>query len=136
MEISIQKAEVLKVKPDPSTLGFGKVFTDHMFIMDYSKDTGWTNARIVPFGNLSIHPASTVLHYGAEIFEGLKAYRRADGGIQLFRPLENIRRMRDIMLTRLYKDVVLYIARNKGIGAQIYGIPQVTAATTRADGNL
>jgi branched-chain amino acid aminotransferase len=64
-----------------------------MFMMDYSKETGWTNARIVPFENLSIHPASTVLHYGSEIFEGLKAYRRADGKVQLFRPIENIRRM-------------------------------------------
>ncbi|MBQ9782087.1 MAG: branched-chain amino acid aminotransferase, partial [Clostridia bacterium] len=80
-------------KPDDSTLGFGKVFTDHMFIMDYSVEKGWHDARIVPFGRLDIHPASTVLHYGSEIFEGLKAYRRADGEVQLFRPLENIRRM-------------------------------------------
>ena len=82
-----------KAKPDSSTLGFGKIFTDHMFMMDYTADKGWQNARIVPFGNLSLHPASTVLHYGAEIFEGLKAYRRADGKVQLFRPMENIRRM-------------------------------------------
>ena len=66
-----------------------------MFLMDYSREQGWHNARIVPFGNLSLHPACTALHYGAEIFEGLKAYRRADGGIQLFRPIENARRMRN-----------------------------------------
>ncbi|MBO5926967.1 MAG: branched-chain amino acid aminotransferase [Clostridia bacterium] len=93
MKISITKTTTPAVKPDSSTLGFGKVFTDHMFIMDYSQDKGWHDARIVPFGRLAIHPASTVLHYGSEIFEGLKAYRRKDGEVQLFRPLENIRRM-------------------------------------------
>ncbi|MBQ8057072.1 MAG: branched-chain amino acid aminotransferase [Ruminococcus sp.] len=93
MNITITKTTTPKAKPDESALGFGKIFTDHMFMMDYNKATGWTNARIVPFENLSIHPASTVLHYGSEIFEGLKAYRRADGKVQLFRPIENIRRM-------------------------------------------
>ena len=93
MEIKIIKTTTPKEKPDASTLGFGKIFTDHMFIMDYSADKGWHDARIVPFENLSIHPASTVLHYGSEIFEGLKAYRRADGKVQMFRPMENIRRM-------------------------------------------
>lgn len=93
MEIKITKTTNPKVKPEDSTLGFGKFFTDHMFIMDYSQEKGWHDARIVPFGRLDIHPASTVLHYGSEIFEGLKAYRRADGEVQLFRPIENIRRM-------------------------------------------
>lgn len=93
MEIKITKASVLKEKPDSSTLGFGKIFTDHMFMMDWNSEKGWYNARIVPFENLSIHPASTVLHYGSEIFEGMKAYRRKDGKVQLFRPIENIRRM-------------------------------------------
>ena len=93
MEIKITKAPVLKEKPDSATLGFGKKFTDHMFMMDWNDEKGWYNARIVPFANISLHPASTVLHYGSEIFEGLKAYRRADGKVQLFRPIENIRRM-------------------------------------------
>ena len=93
MEIKFVKADSLKEKPDSSTLGFGKIFTDYMFMMDYSREEGWHDARIVPFGNLSIHPAATVLHYGSEIFEGLKAYRRADGKVQLFRPMENIRRL-------------------------------------------
>lgn len=93
MEIKFVKAATLKEKPDSSSLGFGKVFTDYMFLMDYSRESGWHDARIVPFANLSIHPASTVLHYGSEIFEGLKAYRTADGTVQLFRPIENIRRM-------------------------------------------
>ncbi len=93
MNISITKTTAPKVKPESSVLGFGKYFTDHMFIMDYTEGEGWHDARIVPFENLSLHPASTVLHYGSEIFEGLKAYRRADGKVQLFRPMENIRRM-------------------------------------------
>ncbi len=93
MDIKFVKNENPAEKPDSSTLGFGKIFTDHMFIMDFSREEGWHDARIVPFARLSIHPASTVLHYGSEIFEGLKAYRRADGEVQLFRPIENIRRM-------------------------------------------
>ncbi len=93
MEIKVLRTLHPKDKPDSSALGFGKVFTDHMFIMDWSSDIGWHDARIVPFANLSIHPASTVLHYGSEIFEGLKAYRRADGEVQMFRPIENVRRL-------------------------------------------
>ena len=93
MEIQITENKNPKIIPQDSELGFGKYFTDHMFVMDYEAGEGWKNARIVPFGNISLHPASTVLHYGSEIFEGLKAYRRADGGIQLFRPMENVRRM-------------------------------------------
>ena len=93
MQIAITKTTTPSVMPPEEKLGFGKVFTDHMFIMDYEEGKGWYDARIVPFGYISLHPASTVLHYGAEIFEGLKAYRRADGGVQHFRPMENIRRM-------------------------------------------
>ncbi len=113
MEIKITKAEQLKAKPDPATLGFGQIFTDHMFMMDYDRDLGWHDARIVPFGNLSLHPASTALHYGSEIFEGLKAYRRADGKVQLFRPMENIRRMNNsaerLCLPQIPEDVALQI---------------------------
>ncbi len=93
MEIKITRTECPKALPDSSTLGFGKIFTDHMFVMDYSKQEGWHDARIIPYGNLSISPACTALHYGTEIFEGLKAYRTPDGGVQLFRPIENARRM-------------------------------------------
>ena len=92
MEITITRNPNPVPKPNPATLGFGKYFTDHMFLMDY-KDGAWRDARIVPFGPLPLHPASTTLHYGAEIFEGMKAYRRPDGQIQLFRPEENFRRM-------------------------------------------
>lgn len=94
MEIKVTKTTAPAVKPaDESKLGFGSIFTDHMFVMDWDKAAGWHDARIVPFARLSIHPASTVLHYGAEIFEGLKAYRTADGRICMFRPEENFKRM-------------------------------------------
>ena len=92
MAIRIVKTDAPKEKVSADKLGFGKVFSDHMFMMEY-EDGQWKDPRIVPFGNLSLHPASTVFHYGAEIFEGLKASRRDDGGVQLFRPEENIRRM-------------------------------------------
>lgn len=93
MNIKIMKTENPGIMPPEDQLGFGKVFTDHMLVVDWNETLGWHDARIVPFGNISLHPASTVLHYGAEVFEGLKAYRRVDGGIQLFRPMENIKRM-------------------------------------------
>lgn len=93
MQIHMELSKNPKAKPDPSTLTFGTVFTDNMFIMDYTAGEGWHDARIVPFGPIAMHPACTALHYGSEIFEGLKAYRRPDGGVQLFRPMENIRRM-------------------------------------------
>ena len=94
LNIRIEKTTAPKAKPtDESALGFGKLFTDHMAIVDWNIDKGWYNARIVPFERLSIHPASTCLHYGSEIFEGLKAYRREDGHIQLFRAEENAQRM-------------------------------------------
>ncbi len=92
MEIKITKTTTPKTKPTEN-LGFGKTFTDHMFVAEYTRDKGWHDAKIIPFGNLSMHPAATVFHYGAEIFEGMKAYRRADGKVQLFRPLENVKRM-------------------------------------------
>ena len=88
-ELSTQK----KAKPDWNNLGFGKHFTDHMFVMDYHKGQGWHDARIVPYQNLSLDPACMVFHYAQEMFEGLKAYRTPDGGVQLFRPDRNIARM-------------------------------------------
>ena len=92
MDIKVVKTKTPKEKPDSNNLGFGKYFTDHMFIMDYSEGKGWYDARIVPFDYIPVHPASTVLHYGAEIFEGMKAYKTADG-FQIFRPYENAKRM-------------------------------------------
>ena len=92
-EYPVQRAAVLKPKPDPDTLVFGKTFTDHMFIMDYTAGQGWHDGRIVPYGPLALEPSAMVLHYAQEVFEGLKAYRSPDGGVQLFRPMENVRRI-------------------------------------------
>ncbi len=89
MEITIQKTTAPKQKPDQTKLGFGNYFTDHMFIMNYDEGDGWHDPRIVPYGPFALDPASMVLHYAQEIFEGLKAYRTAEGKIQLFRP-ENL----------------------------------------------
>lgn len=93
MEIKIKRAKTLKDKPDQNHLGFGKYFTDHMFVMDWDKDQGWHDARIVPYGPIPMDPATMVLHYAQETFEGLKAYRNPQGDILLFRPEMNARRM-------------------------------------------
>ena len=94
MEIKIEKTKTPKAKPvDETKLGFGHIFTDHMFVMEYDTGKGWHDARIVPYGDISISPAAMVLHYGQEIFEGMKAYRTPDGSIQFFRPEENFKRM-------------------------------------------
>ncbi|MGC5078210.1 branched-chain amino acid aminotransferase [Agrococcus sp. DT81.2] len=73
--------------------GFGKHFTDHMVSIDWTEDGGWHDARVEPYGPLQMDPASAVLHYGQEIFEGMKAYRRADGSVWTFRPDQNAKRM-------------------------------------------
>ena len=93
MEIKITKATTLKQKPEDKNLVFGKVFTDHMFVMDYSEENGWHNPQIVPYGNISLDPAAMILHYGQEVFEGMKAYRAPNGEILLFRPEKNFERL-------------------------------------------
>ena len=94
LDIKIERTTTPKEKPaDETKLGFGHIFTDHMFVMNYDAGQGWHDARIVPYGDLSLSPAAMCLHYGQEIFEGLKAYRTADGSVQLFRPQENFKRM-------------------------------------------
>ena len=93
MNITVTKNPHPGTLPPSDQLGFGSVFTDHMFVMDYTEKDGWHNARIVPYGPISLSPAASVLHYGTEVFEGLKAYRRPDGGVQLFRPWENVARL-------------------------------------------
>ena len=96
MEISTTKADPSqrRSKPqDDSKLGFGQLFSDHMFLMTYDEGRGWHDARIEPYGNITLDPAALVLHYGQEIFEGLKAYRGADDKVLLFRPRDNFKRM-------------------------------------------
>ena len=93
-EIMVTLSTALKPKPqDETQLGFGRIFTDHMFLMNYEKGRGWYDPRIVLYGDFSMDPAAMVFHYGQAIFEGTKCYRRQDGGLQLFRPEENLARM-------------------------------------------
>lgn len=93
MEITTTTAEKLKPKPDADSLGFGSIFTDYMFNMDYASEKGWHNPRIEPYASLVMDPATMVLHYGQGVFEGLKAYRTSTGSVQLFRPRDNIKRL-------------------------------------------
>lgn len=93
LNIKIEKSQNLKPKPDPHNLPFGDIPTDHMFVMDYTEGQGWHDARIVPYGPITLDPAAMVLHYAQEVFEGMKAYRAEDGRILLFRPMENIKRL-------------------------------------------
>jgi len=93
MKLTITKADQLKTKPDDSKLGFGTIFTDHMFNMDYNPQEGWHNPRIEPYASIDMDPATMVLHYGQGVFEGLKAYRTETGDVQLFRPKDNFKRM-------------------------------------------
>jgi branched-chain amino acid aminotransferase len=93
-EIRIERTKAPKTKPtDQSKLGFGNYYTDHMFLMNYDKGQGWHDARIVPYGPIELDPAAMCLHYGQEVFEGLKAYRSQEGGILLFRPDRNMARL-------------------------------------------
>lgn len=91
-DFTIHKTTSPKAKPDPDTLKFGKMFTDHMFVMDYSTEKGWHDGRIVPYGPIMLDPAAAVLHYSQQMFEGLKAFKAADGRILLFRPDMNAKR--------------------------------------------
>ena len=91
LDIKVTRTTSPKAKPE-GPLGFGKVFTDHMFIMDYTKGKGWHDPRIVPYQDLVLSPASMVFHYGQEMFEGLKAYKGDDGKSYLFRPDMNGKR--------------------------------------------
>ena len=94
MEIKVNATAQPKEKPtDESKLGFGRIFTDHMLLIDYDKSKGWHNARIEPYAPIELDPAAACLHYGQMIFEGLKAYHGKDEGIYLFRAVDNFRRL-------------------------------------------
>ena len=93
-EITIERTQHPKQKPtDQTRLGFGNYYTDHMFLMNYDEGKGWHDPRIVPYGPIELDPAAMCLHYGQEVFEGLKAYRTEDGRILLFRPDRNMARL-------------------------------------------
>jgi len=93
LDIKITLTETPAAKPARGAkLGFGKIFTDHMFVMNYTEGKGWHDPRIEPFHNISLSPAAMVYHYGQEMFEGLKAYKGEDGQVYLFRPDMNAKR--------------------------------------------
>ena len=91
--------------------GFGRYYVDHMAVVDFIAGDGWQEPRIVPMTEWALHPASAVLHYGQEIFEGLKAYRHDDNSIWLFRPERNAARFvnsaRRMGMAPLPEDVFL-----------------------------
>lgn len=93
MELTVIESQNKKHKPNHDQLGFGKYFTDHMFVMDYSIDNGWYDPRIIPYEPFTLDPAAMIFHYGQTVFEGLKAYRTKGDRILLFRPEQNIRRL-------------------------------------------
>ena len=93
MDIRIERTATPKEKPQKGApLPFGHIFTDHMFMMNYEEGRGWFDARIIPYGDLTLSPASMVLHYGQEMFEGMKAYPGQNGEAYLFRPDMNAKR--------------------------------------------
>lgn len=92
-QIEVKLSQSRNEKPDFSNLEFGRVFTDHMFIMDYTEGKGWHDARIVPYQSLTLDPAAVIFHYGQTVFEGLKAYLTKDEEVFLFRPNKNMERI-------------------------------------------
>ena len=93
LNIRVEKTQNPKKKPAKGDkLGFGHIFTDHMFMMNYDEGQGWHDARIVPFQNITLSPAAMVFHYGQTMFEGLKAYKGDNGEVYLFRPDMNAKR--------------------------------------------
>ena len=106
-----------KEKPDQKHLGFGKYYSDHMFIMEYDEGQGWHDGRVVPYAPLSIDPAATTLHYAQMTFEGMKAYRNPQGGINLFRPDMNAKRMQNSNKRLCIPpiDVDLFVAAVKAV---------------------
>lgn len=91
--VEVTQSHSKKQKPQSNQLEFGRVFTDHMFIMDYSNGIGWHDARIVPYQPISLDPAAMIFHYGQTVFEGLKAYKTKENKVLLFRPEKNMERL-------------------------------------------
>lgn len=93
LDIKTTKTTTPKPRPAESDLGFGRHFTDHAFLADYTEGKGWHDARIEPYHALALDPAASVLHYGQAMFEGLKAFRAADGSVHLYRVDKHAKRM-------------------------------------------
>ena len=102
--IPVTRTTSPKAKPRDEELGFGRYFTDHMFLMDATADQGWHNPRVVPYGPLTLEPSAAVLHYSQEIFEGLKAYRSPRDTVLLFRPDKNAARLEPLVRANVYAE--------------------------------
>lgn len=109
--ISVQLSTAKKQKPEADKLEFGRTFTDHMFIMDYTAENGWHDLRIVPYQPIEMDPAAMVYHYGQSVFEGLKAYLSSEGRVLLFRPEKNFERLNKsndrLCIPRIDPEIVL-----------------------------
>jgi branched-chain amino acid aminotransferase len=93
LELRITKTPAARPRPRDEELGFGKYFTDHMLTIEWSTQHGWHDAQVVPYGPLPLDPAASVLHYGQAMFEGIKAFRGADGKVRLWRLQRHCQRM-------------------------------------------
>ena len=93
VEVKQQLTQLGKEKPAADTLGFGQIFTDHMFVLDYTEGQGWHDPRIIPYQPLTLDPSCMVFHYGQTVFEGLKAYKTKAKEVLLFRPDQNFKRL-------------------------------------------
>jgi len=108
--IDIQRTRSPKQRPSPSELGFGKHFTDHMFLMDFERGRGWSGGRVVPYGPVQVDPAASALHYGQTIFEGLKAFPDPAGRIRVFRLGDHLARLNQSARTLCIPEVDLEVA--------------------------
>ncbi len=91
--IRIMKVATSRPKPKDSELGFGQIFTDHMFVANFQEEKGWYDPRVEPYAPIPLDPAAAVLHYAQAVFDGLKAFRGMDGKIRLFRPQKHVERL-------------------------------------------
>lgn len=127
--VKLQLASTLKPKVPLDQLVFGRFFTDHMLVWEWSVEGGWEEPAIKPFANFSLHPASSVLHYGIECFEGMKAYKDAEGGVRLFRPEQNIERFFEtsqrLALPAFDKDMLLALIK-KWVQVESSWVPSKT----------
>jgi branched-chain amino acid aminotransferase len=140
-ELKIQRVTQSRRPPSFEQLGFGEQFTDHMFLMDYDEEGGWSRPRIVPYGPLKLEPAAAVLHYAQAVFDGLKAFRGTDGSIRLFRPVDHADRLNRscdrLCIPRIDPELLVWSFRQllrvdaswvpEGIGRSLYLRPAIIA---------
>jgi branched-chain amino acid aminotransferase len=140
--IRITKAATLKKRPKDADLGFGTIFTDHMFVANFEEEKGWYDPRVEPYAPFPLEPATAVFHYAQAVFDGLKAFRGVDGTVRLFRPQTHIERLnnsaRRMCIPPLDPDLALrslvtLVGIEKGwvpstIGTSLYVRPVIIAS--------